>query len=58
MEEKMLDAYDSLANPKDKEIFLDYLVTNLKLYFDKFESELASTVVEPTTPEYDSAKQA
>ena len=54
----MLDAYDSLANPKDKEIFLDYLVTNLKLYFDKFESELASTVEEPTTPEYDSAKQA
>jgi hypothetical protein len=53
----MLDAYDSLANPKDKEIFLDYLVTNLKLYFDKFESELASTVEEPTTPEYDSAKQ-
>ena len=34
----MLDAYDSLANPKDKEIFVDYLVTNLKLYFDKFES--------------------
>ena len=54
----MLDAYDSLANPKDKEIFLDYLVTNLKLYFDKFESELSSTVEEPTTPEYDQSKQA
>ena len=52
----ILDAYDSLANPKDKEIFLDYLVTNLKLYFDKFEDELASTVEEPTTPEYDQAK--
>ena len=54
----ILDAYDSLANPKDKEIFLDYLVTNLKLYFDKFESELSSTVEEPTTPEYDTAKQS
>ncbi len=54
----MLDAYDSLANPKDKEIFLDYLVTNLKLYFDKFESELSSTVEEPTTPEYDTAKKS
>ena len=54
----MLDAYDSLANPKDKEIFLDYLVTNLKLYFDKFESELASTVDEPSTPEYDTAKKS
>ena len=52
----VLDAYDSLANPKDKEVFLDYLVTNLKLYFDKFEAELQNTVEEPTTPEYDKAK--
>jgi len=52
----ILDAYDSLANPKDKQVFLDYLVTNLKLYFDKFEDELQSTVEEPTTAEYDQAK--
>ena len=52
----VLDAYDSLANPKDKKVFTDYLVTNLKLYFDKFEDELAKTVEEPTTPEYDKAK--
>ena len=52
----VLDAYDSLANPKDKEVFLDYLVTNLKLYFDKFEDELQKTVEEPTTPEYDKVK--
>jgi len=54
----ILDAYDSLANPKDKEIFLDYAVTNLKLYFDKFEDELSSTVEEPTTSEYDRLKSA
>ena len=54
----ILDAYDSLANLKDKEIFLDYLVTNLKLYFDKFEDELQKSVDEPTTPEYDKAKGA
>jgi len=54
----VLDAYDSLANPKDKKIFLDYLVTNIKLYFDKFEAELQKTVDEPSTPEYDQAKQA
>jgi len=53
----VLDAYDSLANPKDKKIFLDYLVTNIKLYFDKFEDELQKTVDEPTTPEYDKAKE-
>jgi hypothetical protein len=52
----ILDAYDSLANPKDKEIFLDYLVTNLKLYFDKFEDEMQNTVEEPTTSEYDRIK--
>ena len=53
----ILDAYDSLANPKDKKIFLDYLVTNIKLYFDKFEDELQTTVEEPSTPEYDKAKK-
>ncbi|RPG05074.1 MAG: hypothetical protein CBE07_002935 [Pelagibacteraceae bacterium TMED247] len=52
----ILDAYDSLANPKDKEIFIDYLITNVKLYFDKFESEIAKTVDEPTTDEYENAK--
>ena len=52
----ILDAYDALANPKDKEIFLDYLVTNLKLYFDKFEDEMQSTVEEPSTSEYDKLK--
>ena len=52
----ILDAYDSLANPKDKEIFIDYLITNVKLYFDKFEDELANTVDEPTTTQYDDTK--
>ncbi|MAG26210.1 hypothetical protein CMI47_11690, partial [Candidatus Pacearchaeota archaeon] len=28
----VLDAYDSLANMEDKEVFVDYLITNLKLY--------------------------
>ena len=52
----ILDAYDSLANPKDKEIFIDYLITNVKLYFDKFEGEISKTVDEPTTKQYDDAK--
>jgi len=43
----ILDAYDSLANPKDKKTFTEYLVINLKLYFDKFEDELQSSVEEP-----------
>ena len=47
----ILDTFDMLANPKDKEVFIDYLLTNSKLYFDKFEDELQSTVAEPDSPE-------
>jgi len=46
----ILDAFDMLANTKDKEVFIDYLLTNTKLYFDKFESELQKTVEEPESP--------
>jgi hypothetical protein len=47
----ILDAFDMLANTKDKEVFIDYLLANTKLYFDKFESELQKTVDEPVSPE-------
>ena len=47
----ILDAFDMLANTKDKEVFIDYLLTNTKLYFDKFEAELQKTVDEPDSPE-------
>ena len=50
----ILDAYDMLANLEDKKIFVDYLVTNMKLYFDKFEDELQKEVDEPSTDAYDS----
>ena len=50
----ILDAYDTLANVEDKKIFVDYLITNLKLYFDKFEDELQKEVDEPSTQQYDS----
>ena len=58
VQQYILDAYDSLANAEDKKIFFDYLITNTKLYFDKFEDELQNTVEEPTTPEYEQAKAA
>jgi len=48
----IVDAYDVLGSDEDKDLFYDYLITNLKLYFDKFESDL-STVEEPTTDEYE-----
>jgi hypothetical protein len=53
----ILDAYDMLANAEDKKIFVDYLITNMKLYFDKFEQEIQKEVDEPTTQQYDSMKK-
>jgi hypothetical protein len=57
VEKVILDGYDLVADsPKDSKIFYDYLLTNVKLYFDRFEDDLAGTVDEPTTPEYEQAK--
>ena len=56
IESTILDAYDLLADPEDQELFYDYLIANLKLYFEKFEEELASQVEEPTNQAYDMAK--
>ena len=58
VENQILDAYESLAADEDKELFYDYLLTNLKLYFDKFEDELSPSLEEPTTPEYEAEKDA
>ena len=55
IERNILDAYELLSNDEDRELFYDYLITNLKLYFDKFEDELAGNLEEPTTPEYEDA---
>ena len=52
----ILDSWEVLSNADDKELFYDYLLTNLKLYFDKFEDELKANLPEPTTPEYEKAK--
>ena len=51
------NGYKLLDNAKDRKIFFDYLLTNLKLYFDKFEKELQGTVPEPTTQAYEKIKQ-
>ena len=56
VEGNIVDSYELLSNPEDQELFYDYLIANLKLYFDKFEDELAATVEEPTNQAYDDAK--
>ena len=58
IEKSVVDYYSELDNPEDQEMFYDYLIANLKLYFDKWDSEMSNTVEEPTNSEYDQAKQA
>jgi len=57
IENNIIDSYELLANPEDQELFFDYLLANVKMYFDKFEKELDPTVSEPTNQAYDQAKQ-
>jgi hypothetical protein len=57
IEAGIVDSYDVLASEEDRELFYDYLITNLKLYFDKFEDDLSTKLSEPTTDEYEAQKQ-
>lgn len=56
IETQILDAFALLSNEEDKKLFEDYLITNIKLYFDKFENELDPDITEPTTDEYENEK--
>jgi hypothetical protein len=58
IESSIIDAYDLLSNAEDQDLFYDYLIANLKLYFDKFEGELEVGGEEPTNQAYDTAKQS
>jgi len=53
VEKALVDAYAVLDNEEDRQLFYDYLLTNLKLYFDKFDEELQGDLDEPSTPEYE-----
>jgi ribosomal protein S20 len=56
IEKKIVETYGILSDAEDEKLFKDYLITNLKLYFDKWEKELGE-VVEPTTSEYEAEKE-
>ena len=50
---QIVSKYDELTGaPLDQDLFYDYLLTNAKLYFDKFENDM-SPVEEPESPDYD-----
>jgi len=54
VEKQILDAYEVISGDKeDGDQFKDYLLTNLKLYFDRFEEELKPDLPEPESPDYE-----
>jgi hypothetical protein len=56
IEKDIIRTFSVLSSEEDRDIFQEYLVTNIKMYFDKWEDELSSTVEEPTTSEYERRK--
>lgn len=48
----VLEGFESLSEKADKDMYYDYLITNLKLYFNRFEEELSGSaqLQEPQTP--------
>jgi len=57
VEAQIVDHYEMLADDEDKRVFREYLLTNLMLYFDKFEDALAVDPGEETTAEYEKEKE-
>lgn len=47
IEKVILRSFDDLDNPEDRNLFGEYLIKNLALYFDKYESDLEASVEEP-----------
>lgn len=56
IETNIVDSYRKLAAATDRDLFYDYLMANLKLYFDKFDDELAPVVDEPESEIYNDEK--
>ena len=56
IEKSIVDYYAELDNPEDQEMFYDYLIANLKLYFDKWDGMMSTSVSEPSNDAYEQAK--
>lgn len=50
--------FSELANDEDRELYYDYLITNMLLWRDEFEDFLTKGIDTPTTPEYEKEKDA
>ena len=58
IENVIVNTYADLYDPNDRDIYADYLITNLQLYFDEFEDELQKVIPEPENPDYEQRKAA
>ncbi len=47
VEKNLITAFDDLDDPEDRQMFKEYLLTNLKLYFERFEEELQTDLPAP-----------
>jgi hypothetical protein len=56
VQKQIADGYAMLSLKSDKEDYADFLVANLKMYFDQFDQEENAALAEPTSPEYEKAK--
>tara|TARA_R100000808_G_C2111145_1_gene125173 strand:+ start:221 stop:943 length:723 start_codon:yes stop_codon:yes gene_type:complete len=56
IETQVKKSYGKLHDPKDQKLFRDYIITNLKMWFDTWEEELGESIEEPTTDEYEQEK--
>ena len=53
VQNQVISAYERLISATDAEAFKDWGLTNLKLYFDKFEGEMTTQIGdEPASPDY------
>ena len=52
---QIADGYAMLSLKSDKEDFADFLIANLKMYFDQFDQEVDPSLQEPVSPEYQAA---
>ena len=53
----IVDDFSKLFNNEDRELYHDYIKTNILLWRDKFEDSIAKKLPDPTTPEYEKEKK-
>ena len=58
VEKNIITAFDDLDDPEDRSMFKDYLLTNLKLYFERFEEELQTDLPAPDIETPEGAEEA